>query len=192
MGSSKTLPYWQVNVPESQRVESCPDFLAELTDKDRGIISTPDSLYQIQTWDEVQQIVRENRLELFRRVPSELRRYKAFTWKLARDYGSVRNFIVNERLAWETPIVAKSTRPFEVEQDYKILFNDWPYGIDRRITHLVVWTKFNLDEDPRTGDLTDQARQDIRDFMARYFLKDLPEDQVSAVGYPERQSRPKS
>lgn len=180
-GGTKTLPYWQVNVPEHERSDVCPDFLAELTDKDRLIVSTPDSLYQTQTWDEVREIVRANDLALFQRVPSDLRRYKAFTWKLARDYGSVTDFLLNERLGWQPPLSAKGSYPFECAEDYKVLFNDWPYGIDSRIVHLVVWTKFALEEDPQTGDLTDQARQHLRDFMADKFLSYIPETQVSAV-----------
>ncbi len=41
-----------------------------------------------------------NRLDLFRRVPSDLRRYMDFTWRLKRDYGSVMQFVLGERLRW--------------------------------------------------------------------------------------------
>ena len=53
--------------------------------------------------------------------------------------------------------------------DLKILLNDWPYGIDVRIYHLVVWTKFGYDEDPATGDLTAAARQSISQYVDRTF-----------------------
>ena len=33
--------------------------------------------------------------------------------------------------------------------DVKIIFNDWPYGIDKSIVHLCVWTKFPLDVDEK-------------------------------------------
>ena len=52
----KSLPYWQVNVPESDRVAECPDFLTDANEKDRGILSTKDEDYLRQTWLEVQQI----------------------------------------------------------------------------------------------------------------------------------------
>ncbi|KAL6869736.1 hypothetical protein ACO1O0_001065 [Amphichorda felina] len=181
MGSTDAVPYWHVNVPEAERTASCPTFLANLTDKDRQIIATSDRDYHIQTWDEVRQVVHDNRLELFQRVPSELRRYKAFTWRLARDYGSVTNFILRERLGWQAPVRPRG-RPFEFpDDDVKILHNDWPYGIDPRIVHLVVWTKFPLDEDPQTSDLTDEARRQIGDFMADTFFKHVSESQVSLV-----------
>ena len=31
----------------------------------------------------------------------------------------------------------------------KIIYNDWPYGIDKSIVHLCVWTKFPLDVDEK-------------------------------------------
>lgn len=175
MGSSSTqdLPYWQMNVPEHQRTAECPDFLRSLTDKDRGIISTPDSDYEIDTWPVVQEKVAQNRLELFQRVPSDLRRYLGFTWKLKQDYGSVMNFILTQRLCWTLPITPRG-RPFELDDDIKVLRNDWPYGIDKRIVHLVVWTKFALEDDVETGDLTDTARAEVDAYVAKAFAKMPP------------------
>ena len=36
-----------------------------------------------------------------------------------------------------------------VAGDIKIIYNDWPYGIDKSIVHLCVWTKFPLDVDEK-------------------------------------------
>lgn len=180
MGSLNALPYWQVNVPENERTEVCPDFLCNLSLKDIGIIGTPDSEYHVATWEEVQQIVRDNRLDAFRRVPSQLRRYLGYTSKLRQDYGSVMNFILTQRLHWEMPLVSKG-KPFEFEEDVKILQNDWPYGIDKRIVHLVVWTKFDLEEDPVTTDLTDKARAEIETYMQQKFGGRLSRDQVHDI-----------
>ncbi|KAI1376338.1 hypothetical protein F4677DRAFT_88933 [Hypoxylon crocopeplum] len=168
MGSIDKLPYWQVNVPESERTEDCPEFLSSLSVKDIGVISTPDSEYHVSTWSEVQKIVTENRLDAFRRIPSDLRRYLEYTWKLKRDYGSIMNFVLNQRLHWEEPVKPKG-KPFEFDDDVKILWNDWPYGIDEKIVHLVVWTKFDLAEDPVTTDLTDEARADIDQYVQKTF-----------------------
>jgi hypothetical protein len=177
MGSTaEELPYWQVNVPEHLRSAECPDFLRNLNEKDLGIISTPDSEFQTDSWAVVRQKVAQNRLELFQRVPSELRRYMAFTWKLKQEHGSVMNFILKHRLGWSLPIVPKG-RPFEHDEDVKILRNDWPYGIDKRIVHLVVWTKFALEEDPETGDLTDKARAEIDAYVRKTFSK-MPQEHV--------------
>ncbi|KAK0632161.1 hypothetical protein B0T14DRAFT_559876 [Immersiella caudata] len=172
MGSispSPSLPYWQVNIPPSERTAQCPPFLLNLTPKDIGIISSPDSHFTRDTWPEARQKVLTNRIDLFQRSPSELRLYHAFTWQLKQDYGSVLSFILSQRLHWSDPVVPRGKRPFEDEGDLKVLWNDWPYGIDERIVHLVVWTKFELDEDERTGDLTDEARAMVDSYVKRVF-----------------------
>lgn len=179
MGSLSNIPYWQVNIPEAQRTEQCPEFLRNLSPKDKGIISTPDDQYHIITWSEVQKIVRDNRLGDFQRLPSELRKYLGYTWKLKQDYGSVMNFVLNERLHWQAPIVAKG-QPFELEEDIKILWNDWPYGLDPRIVHLVIWTKFDLEDDPATDDLTEDMRNQIDNFVNQKFGSKLARENVSA------------
>lgn len=178
MGSEPAVPYWHVNVPEADRTAECPEFLSDPSVKDREILSTPDQEYHIQTWDEVLQVVKSNRLEELQRIPSELRRYKEHTWKLAQEHGSVSNFVLRHRLRWGTPIRARG-RPFEFPEDLKILYNDWPYGIDPRIVHLVVWTKFSLADDTPTDDLSEQRRREIDHFVAKTFCSRVPENQVS-------------
>ena len=179
MGSQKEeIPFWHVNVPESQRTPDCPEFLATLNEKDRQIISTPDTQFRSLSWPEVQHLVTTNRLDLFERVPSNLRYYVEFNWKLKREYGSVMQFILSQRLHWEMPIEAKAA-PFQDPDDLKILRNDWPYGIAPGIVHLVVWTKFELEPDPVTDDLTDHARKEIDDFVRGKFSKTVGEGNVS-------------
>ncbi|KAF4975301.1 hypothetical protein FZEAL_7899 [Fusarium zealandicum] len=177
MGSADSLQYWNYNIPLDERTEECPVFLRNVSEKDRGILSTPDEEYHISSWDEVREIAQANRLELFKRVPSELRRYMAFKYSLVQEHGSVANFIFNQRLGWTAPVTARGA-PFEFEDDYKILYNDAPYGIDPRIVHLVVWTKFELVEDPTTGFLTDRARKEIDDFVSKTFRSHVPDEHV--------------
>ncbi|KAL9007928.1 MAG: hypothetical protein Q9173_006898 [Seirophora scorigena] len=62
--------------------------------------------------------------------------------------------------------------------DIKILYNDWPYGIDERIVHLVVWTKFDLPDDRRTKELTAAMRQEIDDYVDRTFCQAVPKENV--------------
>lgn len=197
------LPYWQVNIPPAERESICPEFLRNLSPKDEGIIGTPDSQYQIATWAQVQQVIADNRLDLFRRVPSQLRRYLEYTWKLKREHGSVMDFVLSERLRWapapaagdddaekgvvittNSTIRPQGKEPFECEDDVKILWNDWPYGIDPKIVHLVVWTKFELDEDPVTLDLTDRARTLVDEYVADKFGRCVPRDRVSRCVFP--------
>jgi hypothetical protein len=54
-----------------------------------------------------------DRVDRFHRKPSELRRYRAFTYRLVNDYGSIMNFIVNERLQWES--MEPKGRPFQFD-----------------------------------------------------------------------------
>jgi len=63
-------------------------------------------------------------------------------------------------------------------EDIKILFNDWPYGLDTRIKHLVVWVKFELEEDPETDDLTTRGRQQINDYVKDTFLCHMKSENV--------------
>ncbi|KAL0939384.1 uncharacterized protein CTRU02_205995 [Colletotrichum truncatum] len=180
MGSlykSPTVPYWQVNVPAEHRTEECPEGLRNLSAKDVGILSTLDADYRPQTWDKVRRLVDTNRLDLFQRVPSELRRYRLFIFKLIQEHGSVMNFVLRHRLGWAEPLVPKG-KPFEFDDDLKILCNDWPYGIDERIVHLVVWTKFEIEEDPATGDLTDTARNEIEAYVDKTFRSKTKPDSV--------------
>jgi hypothetical protein len=182
---SVPLPYWQVNVPPEHRTAECPECLRNLSAKDLGIISTPDSEFTVFRWPQVQQLVASNRIDLFQRMPSELRRYRAFIWKLNQEYGSVMSFILSERLHWSEPLVPTGP-PFErPSEDMKILYNDWPYGIDSRIVHLVIWTKFELVEDPATGDLTDAARAEIDGYVEKTFRSRIPKETVSENTYIE-------
>lgn len=97
----ETLPYWQVNVPAGERSSECPGFLRDANKKDQKILATPDSEFRRLSWPEVQELIRTNRIDLFQRVPSDLRRYKAYTAKLKDQYGSVMNFVMTERLTWQ-------------------------------------------------------------------------------------------
>lgn len=173
------LPFWQVNVPPFQRTAHCPEGLRGLSAKDEEIISTPDAEYTRQSWEQVKYFVATNQLELFRRVPSDLRRYRMFVHDLTRKYGSVMNFVLAERLGWTEDALVPKGAPFEFEEDYRVLFNDWPYGIDEKIVHLVVWTKFELEEmQDETGDMTPGARQQVENFVRKKFSGQVRGDQV--------------
>lgn len=64
-------------------------------------------------------------------------------------------------------------------EDLKILYNDWPYGVETNIIHLVVWVKFELEDDPATDDLTPQARQEIEEYVQKTFCLRMPREEVS-------------
>ncbi|QUC17910.1 uncharacterized protein UV8b_02151 [Ustilaginoidea virens] len=177
MGSVDVLPFWQVNCSPQDRTLDCPPFLRGLSEKDQRIIGTPDAAFRVLTWEEVGTIVRENRLEMFQRIPSQLRRYRAFTYRLAEHYGSVASFVLQVRLGWESPVKARGA-PFQYADDVRILWNDWPYGLDDRIVHLVVWTKFELKANTTNGDLTKMVRDEIENFVTKTFRSRVPSNNV--------------
>jgi hypothetical protein len=77
------------------------------------------------------------------------------------------NFMLNVRLQWKD--MKPKGRPFEDDSDIKILYNDWPYGLDADIVHLVVWTKFELDDDPETGLSTPESRREMDEYVQKTF-----------------------
>lgn len=68
-----------------------------------------------------------------------------------------------------------------VAEDIKILYNDWPYGVEKSIIHLVVWTKFELEDDPATDDLTPTARKEIDDCVKKTFCSRMPSENVGCL-----------
>jgi hypothetical protein len=46
------------------------------------------------------------------------------------------------------------------------------------IVHLVVWTKFALEDDPATDDLTPRARKEIDDYVKQTFCSQISPSQV--------------
>ena len=101
-GTIHNTSFWNVNLPTSLHTEKCPTFLAYAftNTKDRGILCTRDSDYHRQTWSQVQQFIHDNRLDLFERLPSDLRRYREYCDKLVKEYGTVMAFVMEERLKW--------------------------------------------------------------------------------------------
>lgn len=59
-----------------------------------------------------------------------------------------------------------------------MLYNDWPYGLDERIVHLVIWTKFALEENAEKDDLTPEARRQIDDYVQRTFCSKVDPEHV--------------
>lgn len=119
-------------------------------------------------------------------------------------------FILQTRLAWKD-ISPRSTGPLDdpgkyneqiihrpliliccataSSDDFKILYNDWPYGLDAQIVHLVVWTKAGFEEDPASGDLTDGARELIDEFVEKTFREVMSRERVSLLDFELNKAR---
>lgn len=138
----------------------------------------------------------EHDLSILKRWPSDLRRYIKWSNETKAAYGSVPNFVMRERLKWDPlPSSTVTTGPkFEVRNpipfadkaDYRILANDWPYGLAPGIRHLIVWLKTRLDSEPTKGDMTPKSRQQVEEFIHSKFverIKDLPGDQEKVMWF---------
>ena len=49
--------------------------------------------------------------------------------------------------------------------------NDWPYGLDKGIRHVVVWLKTRLETEPPKGELTTSGRALVEEFIQQQFMK---------------------
>ena len=96
------------------------------------------------------------------------------------------NFVLKERLHWiskdgveaESLFTTMHPTPLTDPRDYKILLNDWPYGFEPRIRHLVIWLKHNLPVQSEGGDLTDESRALVETFIERRFGEKLGQENV--------------
>lgn len=117
-----------------------------------------------------------NNLSVLKRKPSDLRRYMKWTAETKATYGSMTNYLLEHRLpkSWGAlPFTPVSQIPFAEPSDFCVLLNDWPYGLTPNITHIVVWTRTVIPTDPATGDVTDESRRLVRDFVKTYFTDRL-------------------
>lgn len=99
-----------------------------------------------------------------------------WTAKTKAEYGSMTNYLLQNRLpkAWgDIPFTPVSKTPFAESSDYRVLKNDWPYGLTPDVTHIVVWSRTLIPTDPNTGDVTPESRQLICDFVKKYFVDKL-------------------
>ncbi|KUL85995.1 hypothetical protein ZTR_06547 [Talaromyces verruculosus] len=160
-----------------------------LTDIDRQVLSQTDEEFVFHDWEDLKGIIARNDLAIFRRKPSDLRRYIAWTNDIKSTYGSITKYICLKRLRWWTPdssvnlmetpipeIPYKNVVPFADSSDFKILRNDWPYGITPDVTHIVVWSKTPIATKPENGDVTDESRAMIEGFVDRTFVQRLQKD----------------
>lgn len=128
-------------------------------------------------------MVGANDLSAFKRYPSQLRRYLSWSHEVKAAYGSIPNFVCEERLHWVPSRVHRNNKgtgleprnhtPFAHGDDYKILRNDWPYATPSDISHLVIWLKTSIAASKPDGHLLPEGRAQIEAFVQRTFAKPL-------------------
>ncbi|KAM5479777.1 hypothetical protein MaudMau93_007780 [Microsporum audouinii] len=134
----------------------------------------------------------EGDMSVLNRAPSDLRNYILWVRETKNKNDSVIKFLLRERLLWHLDEKGKgfndtqtsaslsfecqNETPFAHSADYKILRNDWPYGLERNIVHLVVWLKTRiLVEEDGQGGPTEESRKLIEDFVHRTFTQKIME-----------------
>ncbi|KAG6063158.1 hypothetical protein E4U32_001534 [Claviceps aff. humidiphila group G2b] len=150
-----------------------------LTETDRWVLSQTDQEFKKHDWHDLKQIIETNQLSILKRTPSDLRRYMSWTANTKAQYGSMTNYLLANRLppSWgHPPFAPESHIPFDRPSDYRILLNDWPYGLESNITHLVVWTRTSIPTDDEMGDMTPESRALVAGFVRRCFVEALGED----------------
>ena len=109
-------------------------------------------------------------------------KYRGWVRETRQNYGSIVDYIINERLQWDAPVLdngrlefaTQSEVPFADPADYKIAWNDWPYGsLEPDVKHLIVWLKKPLPADLATGKLLPRERQLIQSFVNSTFLRPM-------------------
>ncbi|PFH61026.1 hypothetical protein XA68_18391 [Ophiocordyceps unilateralis] len=147
-----------------------------LTSVDRVLLSQTDDDFVPHSWRELKSIIEKNDLSALKRKPSDLDQYIKWTTDMKKQYGSITAFILANRLpsAWgQPPFSPQSQVPLNDAADYKVLLNDWPYGLEAGIKHLVVWSRTPIPTDAKTGDVTAESRALIQDFIDRYFVDSI-------------------
>ncbi len=128
------------------------------------------------SWEDLREIIRTKRLEKLIRTPEDLAYYLKWKEGIHMKYESIEKYIILERLKWTLPVKPESLTPFQCNKDWKTIKNDFPYYFEEGIEHLVIWLKFQLDQDS-DGVLTDAAVKQINDFTHSKF-NDTPQNDL--------------
>ncbi|KAJ5083910.1 hypothetical protein NUU61_008489 [Penicillium alfredii] len=170
-------------------VSTAPAF--NLTALDQQLLVMTDEEYVAHDWEELRDIIdfpltsslsARNDLGALKRKPSDLRRYLAWSSDTKAKYGSIMNYICQRRLQWQMPDTVgplapfKNPCPFADPEDYRILRNDWPYGLSPGISHLVVWLRTPIPVQSGEGHLTDESRALVENFVQQTFVARLARD----------------
>ncbi|KAF3894129.1 N-acetylglucosamine-induced protein [Trichophyton interdigitale] len=171
-----------------------------LTEGDIKSLGQKDEEYIPHTWQEIKDNIKsltqrhaeaEGDMSVLNRAPSDLRNYILWVRETRNKNDSVIGFLLRERLLWKKVAQAEHNdtqastglafeyqdeTPFAHPADYKILRNDWPYGLEHNIVHLVVWlkTRIPVEEDGQGGP-TAESRKLIEDFVDRTFTQKIVE-----------------
>jgi len=111
------------------------------------------------------------------RPPAAFKAYMEWSDQIKKKYGSIITFLLEKKLYWNqvSPMKfhVKSEIPFAERSDYRILANDWPYGLESGIKHVCIWLKAPLPVDSVKGALTEEGTKLVDDFVKKTFDRAL-------------------
>ncbi len=55
--AEEPLPYWLINVPKDQQPAECPEFLLDISERNKAMINVSQADYHVLTWPEVQELI---------------------------------------------------------------------------------------------------------------------------------------
>ncbi|CAN3365533.1 N-acetylglucosamine-induced protein 1 [Diutina catenulata] len=122
------------------------------------------------TWDQIRYIIAANDLDLFARSPQETEHYLKFKAHLKSQGTSIQDYLVEHELQWQH--IQPSDHPlFGDVTDIKVMYNKFPYYFPDDVTHLCVWTKVPIPDDPTNpdGDISPATRRLIDTFIRKIF-----------------------
>lgn len=139
------------------------------------------------TWQEIQDIIENNELELFARSKSQIEKYHDFKKHLISQGTTVFKHLVANSLHWcdeaeiagipdsQVTIKRSDSGLFENADDLKIIHNDFPYYLEDNITHLCVWSKQPIKSDPSSalGDMSPETRAIVERYVRHKFVTQL-------------------
>lgn len=122
------------------------------------------------SWTQVQEIVATNDLDLFARLAPGTDEYLAFKAQLKRQGTTIQDYLVRHELEW-ADVQIPDHKLFTVKDDIKVMYNKFPYYFEDNVTHLCVWTKVPIPNDPNsaTGDISAYTRAVIDTFVRKLF-----------------------
>jgi Protein of unknown function (DUF3605) len=183
-------------------IESTPFMLSE---EDKVVLRQAHHEFKPHTWEELKTVIGDPNLSkllkgtllistpaagemsTLKRSPLDMRNY--LTWYLQTNnrYGTVADYVRQQKLHWPLPILPANKTPFANPDDYKILRNDWPYGMTPDITHLVVWSKTPIDVVPEEGNPTSESWRLIEAFVKKTFAQDIgPGGENNVIWFKQR------
>ena len=123
------------------------------------------------SWDQICGFIASGALERLHRTFQVTARYQEYRKQLSLENTTVADAILDRKLCWDRTELAsldpRTTPPLSSTQLYKLLKNDFPYDLDPRAHHLVLWSKIYIPlyPHPNSREMDPTVRDLIQSFL---------------------------